>query len=66
MQRVFRCRALCDGEKRCVDEAFSTYKAARMINGYAGRARILFDELSKADTQGMLKDVRAFWDIRIK
>ncbi len=61
--------ALCDGEKRCIDEAFSTYKAARMINGYAGvvgRARILFDELSKADTQGVLKDVRAFWDQRIK
>ncbi len=57
--------ALCDGDKSHVDEAISAYKAARKINGYVGvvgRARMLFEELAKADGGGLLKDVWAFRD----
>ncbi len=54
--------ALCEGDRSRVAEANSAYKAAREINGYTGtvgRARMLFDELAKADGGGMIKDVRA-------
>ncbi len=53
--------ALCKEDKRYITDAINAYKAAREINKYAGvvgRVLRLFDELAKADSKGLLVEVR--------
>jgi tetratricopeptide (TPR) repeat protein len=53
--------ALCDEDTNYIPDAISSYEAARSITrapGIVGRVLRLFDELAKADTQGLLSGVR--------
>jgi tetratricopeptide (TPR) repeat protein len=53
--------ALCDEDTNYIPDAISSYEAARSITrapGIVGRVLQLFDELAKADTQGLLSGVR--------
>ncbi|MDL1975802.1 MAG: tetratricopeptide repeat protein [Deltaproteobacteria bacterium] len=53
--------ALCDEDTNYIPDAISSYEAARSITrapGVVGRVLQLFDELAKADTQGLLSGVR--------
>ncbi len=52
---------LCEGERNYIGEAIHAYTKARSITrapGIVGRVLRLFDELTKADTQGLLSGVR--------
>ncbi|MCP4256136.1 MAG: hypothetical protein GY774_01255 [Planctomycetes bacterium] len=52
---------ICKKDNNYIEEAMQTYKKARTINkdkGYVKRILRLFDKLTKADTDGLLKDVR--------
>jgi tetratricopeptide (TPR) repeat protein len=53
--------ALCDEDTNYIPDAISSYEAARSITrapGIVERVLQLFDELAKADTQGLLSGVR--------
>jgi tetratricopeptide (TPR) repeat protein len=53
--------ALCYEDTNYIPDAISSYKAARSITrapGIVGRVLRLFDELARADTQGLLSVVR--------
>ena len=53
--------ALCEGESNYIEEAIHAYTKARSITrapGIVGRVLGLFDELARADTQGLLAGVR--------
>ena len=53
--------ALCEGNKNYIPDAISAYKAARSNTRGIGILKFilrLFDELAKADTQGLLVGVR--------
>jgi len=53
--------ALCEGESNHIEEAIHAYIKARSITrapGIVGRVLGLFDELARADTQGLLARVR--------
>lgn len=53
--------ALCDEDINYIPDAISSYEAARSITrapGIVGRVLRLFDELAKADTQGLLSGMR--------
>jgi tetratricopeptide (TPR) repeat protein len=53
--------ALCYEDTNYIPDAISSYEAARSITrapGIVGRVLRLFDELTKADTQGLLSSVR--------
>jgi tetratricopeptide (TPR) repeat protein len=53
--------ALCDEDTNYIPDAISSYEAARSITrapGIVGRVLRLFNELGKADTQGLISGVR--------
>jgi tetratricopeptide (TPR) repeat protein len=53
--------ALCDEDTNYIPDAISSYEAARSITrapGIVGRVLRLFNELAKADTQGLISGVR--------
>ncbi len=56
--------ALCENENNYIDEAVKTYTSAREINkdiGYVNKELRKLTELSKADTEGMLKPVLEYF-----